>query len=120
MWLFKLFYVFLRNQLYYKPKGYLASRKVAAYLEENDHAFRSIQVCIGLAEPRELSCMVFFSCDRELELFVREQQLILATECFQRALVDRGYPESAIPYVGVEAHSEETIERSGGYYTYFK
>jgi hypothetical protein len=116
----KLLGVFLRNELLLKPKGRRASRAVLAFLRQHGLAFCSVEIWMGLAEPSGLCCLIFFRKDDELASFKKAGHLPTVSAIFREALAGTGYPAQAVPHVDISAHSDETVQREGGYYGYFK
>jgi len=116
----KILYLYLRNQLRYKPKGRRASREVKEFLRQRGFSYRSVEIWMGLAEPAGLCCLIFFSDDAELSRFQAAGGLLAVSVLFRSALARTCYPAEAVPLVDVSAHSDETVQRSGGYYRYFK
>jgi len=70
---------------------------------------------MGFAEPTGLCCLVFFEHDAELARFETAGLTQTVSTLFRDALTRTGYPASAVPHVDVSFHSDETIDRSGGY-----
>lgn len=116
----KIPYICLRNLLLYKTKGRRASREVKDFLRQRGFAFRSVEIWMGLTEPPGLCCLIFFRVDAELARFQTAGLLPVVTELFRSALARTGYPAAAAAVVDVSAHSDETVQRKGGYYQYFK
>jgi hypothetical protein len=119
-WLLRLFWVLLRNELWLKPRAYLAWRKALPLLRSSGISPRRTWLSLGLAEPDQLSAVVIFSSDSDLAIFLDSQQSKDLPAAFQNSLARMRYPERAIPSVSVSLNSHETILRSGGYYCYFK
>jgi hypothetical protein len=116
----KILYIYLRNQLRYKPKGRRASWEVKDFLRQRGFAYRSVEIWMGLAAPAGLCCLIFFRDDAEHARFRAAGHLPAVSALFRSALARTGYPADAAPLVDVSAHSDETVQRSGGYYRYFK
>lgn len=116
----KILYLYLRNQLRFKPKGRRAGREVRDFLRQRGFSYRSVEIWMGLAEPAGLCCLIFFSDDAELSRFQAAEGLPAVSALFRSALARTGYPADAAALVDVSAHSDETVQRSGGYYRYFK
>lgn len=116
----KIPYVCLRNELRYKSRGRRASREVKEFLRQRGFSSRSVEIWMGLTEPPGLCCLIFFRDDAEHARFQAAGQLPAVTELFRSALARTGYPPAAAAVVDVSAHSDETVQRRGGYYRYFK
>ncbi|HEX4964934.1 MAG TPA: hypothetical protein VF173_29255 [Thermoanaerobaculia bacterium] len=116
----KLLYIYLRNQFRFKPKGRRASREVKDFLRQRGFSYRAVEIWMGLAEAAGLCCLIFFRDDAEYSRFQAAGLLPAVAESFRSALARTGYPADAALLVDVSAHSDETVQRSGGYYRYFK
>jgi hypothetical protein len=119
-WPLELLWVLSRNQLWYKPRAYLAWRKVLPLLRSSGISPRRTWLSLGLAEPDQLSAIVIFYSDSDLASFQDSPQSKELSLAFQNALARTGYPKRAIPNVSVSLNSHEAIRRAGGYYYYFK
>ena len=119
MWPIKLFLVLLRNQFILKPKARRAARVVKANLEAEGFSHQSVMLGLGLAEAKELSCSIVLKSDSDLRQFEESELLATITRNFREELLASNFPQDATPYVTVDVHSEEEIERAGGYYNYF-
>ena len=119
MWPIKLFLVLLRNQIILKPKARRATKVLVAELDSHSFALRSVDISLGFAEADDLSCDIIMKSDFELKRFNDSSLLDSMTLHFQQALLRVGYPVDSPSSITVNAHSEEEIKRSGGYYSYF-
>lgn len=120
MWIFKLLYVFVRNQLFLKPAAWRAARELRREINSLGFNPKSVQLWLGLGEPTELSVMVFFRTDSDLLEFKNSDRPELVTTHFAEYMRGTLYPSSAASHAGVKFYSHEEVIRGGGYFYYFK
>ena len=111
--------VILRNQLWLKPRAYYVRWFIARYLRAQRFPFKSINLSLGLAKADILSCVIITWNDAELAKLQTADCLPTLIRIFQSQLRRARYPRWAIAKVRVSIHSEESIERAGGYFRYF-
>ncbi len=117
MWLIKLLHRWISNEVFYKRRGRRARRQVLAHLADRGYAPRRVSVSLGLGEPAQLTCEVYFRTDEE-RATAESSDMAAITEVFRAALVRTGFPPDAAASVSVRLHSDEQIARVGGAHYY--
>lgn len=86
-----------------------AEREIEALAVAHGHAATGI-FSHGAADihPRHLAFWLTFDTDAGRDLFLNDRPLL---DAIRAKLVALGYPETAVPHVGVTAESQETVDR---------
>lgn len=120
MWVFKLLFALVRNQLWLRPVAWpavWATRRIAA---ARGHKLKSVLLWFGLAGPEGLQVLMVFRTNAELIAFHASNHETSIAANFRVELSRGLYPKSAIEKIGIDFYSHEEIMRGGGYYFYFK
>ena|SRR3974390_2805214 len=119
MWVFKILYVLVRNQLFLKPAAWGAARALRREIRSLGFSPKSLQLWLGLSEAKDLNVMVFFRTDSDLADFKNSNNPDLLARHFTKHLSGTLYPATAAPQVKVRFFSHEDVIRGGGYWHYF-
>jgi hypothetical protein len=120
VWILKLLYVLVRNQLFLKPAAWSAARALRHEIRSLGFNPKRVELWLGLGEANQLSVMVFFRSDSELSDFKKLNYPELVAKHFIEYLSGTMYPSGAVPEVTVKCFSHEEVMRGGGYFYYFK
>jgi hypothetical protein len=120
MWIFKLLYVLVRNQLFLKPAAWGAARALRREVQSLGFNPRTVELWLDLGEAKDMRVMVFFRSDSELSDFKKSNHPELVARHFTEYLSGTKYPSSAALEVSVKFFSHEEVMRGGGYFHYFK
>ena len=116
----KIIFIELRNQFRLKPRARAAKNAVMFRLKGLGWKPKESYLNLGLGEPDLLGLVLEFATDRELEEFKKSSCENEIKDLFHQVLLKSRYPAWAVPKTEVTYHSQEAIERAGGWYNYFK